>query len=298
MERGLAARWYLFVAFMALWTLPSLAWGQIRPSRTQSLLPILRPDSVGALAGEWMQVEMQRGWGSTMDEQAWQLRLHAGVALWRIDTATTLAFTAHHELTASPFSSIGFNPRTARWEEQLMIQRQLENLVLTAGAFHRCKHDVDNNEPPDDDTSRRDYIPTRRAIVLSGLAVRADWLPNANTIMGAGIEWNALRGDYRTPGGTDPGSWNAMAGVITLRATHALPLSAHASIVGRAWAGIPLFTDGRPLAADARAEVVLRLRRVTTLEICASVDHQFDDVVFLNQGSTTVWQIGLRIGGG
>ena len=241
------------------------------------------------------------GWGSLGGEQAWQIRLHGLVELWRIDTNNTIAFTAHHELIANPEGSINFNPRAARWEERLFWQGRLDgDLLLSAGGFHRCKHDIDNNEPPDDDTSNTEYVPTRRAIILSGIQGSIAYpLYNKRIWLQVGADWNIVAQDYRTPGGFDDGRWSNMKGAIHARVDADYPIGEHTSIGGSGWFMIPLMNDEYEgdFRYDARAELRFTLQYKVRLDLVASVDRQFDEVVFLTPQSTTAFQFGLRLGG-
>ena len=261
----------------------------------------------GPLAQAAFTFEMARGWRSLEDEQAWQLRLHGLVELWRFNEDLTVAFTAHHELTASPYSSIGFNPRTARWEEQILVQGQVENILWTAGVLHRCKHDIDNNEPPNDDTSNVQYIPTRRAVILSGIKANVQHsLPFAtagaftlSTSLGA--DYYPISEDYRTPGGNDEGSWKDMEGAVNARLDLSVALSDLWSVTMATWASVPWFTarnmDDNGIPFDGRAELRLTARRNVSIDAFIAVDHQFDEVVYLSPQPTTVVQVGLRLGG-
>ena len=75
--------------------------------------------------------EAQRGFGSTADELAWDIRYIGLLELWRWRNRSatpgapyrTLIAVVGHQLSANPYNSIGFNPRGAIWEENLHYVR-------------------------------------------------------------------------------------------------------------------------------------------------------------------------------
>jgi hypothetical protein len=250
-------------------------------------------------------IEFYRGWGSLDEVQAWQLRSHEVFDLWRFSSTLRLLFSAHQELAASPYAAAGFNPRAARWEEQLLVQGAEDAVGWTAGFFHRCKHDIDNSEPPDDDTSNNDYEPIKRAIVLTGVTGR---LATANLFSGStqirtevGAEYYVNSGDYRAPGHRDTGSWSGMRGSVFAMVTGCFALDSTLQLRTLEYINVPWFSNryNAPLdlVFDARAEVSLAFAFAFRLELVAAVDHQFDELVYLLPAPSTVWQLGVRLSG-
>lgn len=290
---------------------PHGAPSQIRPSRSVFVEPLQRPAEAGPAASSWFIGEGYRGWGSVGDEQAWQYRLHGGVEAYRWENVTT-TLQLHHELTANPFSSIGFNPRGARWEEELLVHVQpptLPDLYLQTGWFHRCKHDIDNNEPAREGDPAP-FVPTTRVIILSGpkLSVAQQ---NIATFLGtlgvqAGGEWYVVAEDYRTPYNAI-GSWEHLQAMLWLRLHLRYDLGERWRLGATYYVAAPFWSSrtGAPQGAvettlpphDARAEITLSaVSKTAAWSIVAAAETQFDEVVFLGAQPTTVWQVGLRIG--
>lgn len=287
------------------------ALAQIRPSRTVAIEPLDYSAEAGPAASAWWMGEGFRGWGSLGDEQAWQYRLHGGVEPYRWEsddsvTQVTTSLQLHHELTANPFSSIGFNPRTARWEEELLVHVRLAVGTLQGGWLHRCKHEIDNTEPANE-SDPMPFIPTTRVIILSGPKA-AYFSPTITTPIGnlrlhAGGEWYLVAADYRTPSLQNRGSWSELQSAAWLRCQLEYPVSQRWLLGGSWYASVPFWRSrmGAPPSTlpphDGRIELYLSATSSSAFwSIVAAVETQFDDVVFLTAQPTTVWQVGLRIG--
>lgn len=255
-------------------------------------------------------VEMHRGWKSFEHEQAWQSRLHVVVEPYRfsfeadtgISWTTSLEF--HQELTANPLNNIGFNPRTARWEEQLLVHASGSWWSARGGWFHRCKHDIDNAQAPNED-STFNYTPIQRTLILSGPTVAFLSAPitsgNSSIRFAGGVEWYIVNEDYRTPPSSIVGSWKGLQGALWLsgNATHALSTSA---LIGASYyVSLPWFSDrysarsNNATPIEARAEMFATLfSAAAAMDMVVSAEHTFDEVVFLSARPTTVIQVGLR----
>ena len=284
---------------------------QIKPSRSVFNEPLDKTIETGAAADAWFAAEAYRGWGSLQGEQDWQFRLHGYIEPYRFgsdstsNVTTTLQF--HHELTANPFNDLGFNPRTARWEEQLLVHVRIAPLTLQGGWFHRCKHEIDNTEPPDD-IKDPTYQPTRRVLILSGptvIAVSPILATPIGTIrLQAGGEWYMVNEDYRDPDSLQTGSWNGLQGALWGRGQIDWTLSSSLQAGASYYLSVPFFTDrfGAERANlpphEARAEVFLNVfSKRAMISVVASADHTWDEVVFLTPQPTTVVQVGLRVSG-
>lgn len=310
MRTGAPAGGFLcFVQCLTLLTVSTQtdATAQIRPSRSIFVEPLLREAEEGPAASMWFIGEGYRGWGSQADEQAWQYRLHGGVELYRWANVTT-SLQLHHELTANPFSSIGFNPRSGRWEEELLVHihpSHVPDAYLQAGWFHRCKHDIDNTEPAREGDPAP-FVPTTRVIILSGpkLSVAQQNLPalGGQLSVQAGGEWYVVAEDYRTPYNT-LGSWANLHGMLWARARLDYPLTERWHLGASYYLAAPFWARRSGASQlpvpphDARAEIILSASsRAARWSIVAAAETQFDEVVFLGSQPTTVWQIGLRLG--
>lgn len=296
-----------------LLTLSVSASGQIKPSRTWLVDMARRPSSIGAVPSMMGGAEMYRSWGSYEHEQAWQLRVHAVVEPYRFsaDADSSIAWTTslefHQELTANPMNDIGFNPRTARWEEQLLVHAAGSWWSARAGWFHRCKHDIDNTQAPNDDTSTF-YSPIQRTLILSGPTIGAMTAPIVSRDwsfrLAGGAEWYVVNEDYRVPVSSLTGSWNGMQGALWFRGDATVNLAESFLIGARYYISIPWFTNryGAPddivIPHDARAELFATLfSHAAVMDVVISAEHTFDEVAYLNAMPSTYLQFGLRFRG-
>lgn len=295
---------------------------QIKPSRTWLVDMARRPSAVGTIPSMMGGAEIYRGWGSFEHEQAWQLRLHAVAEPYRfsvyknsepsdtdtVSRATSIAWTTslefHHELTSNPMSDIGFNPRTARWEEQLLVHAAGSWWSARAGWLHRCKHDIDNTDPPNDQTSAS-YSPIRRTLILSGPTIAALTAPidtrNWSFRFASGAEWYIVHEDYRTPPSSVPGSWKGLRGVIWVHGAASLAVSEFFSLSTQYYLSLPWFasrygaTGNTSIPFEARAELSATISSFTAaMDAVLSVEHTFDEVAFLSSMPSTHVQLGLR----
>ncbi len=269
---------------------------QIAPSRTWLVDQARRAAPSGPLASLMGGVEMYRGWFSHEEEQAWQLRTHFVVEPYRWEGADsglvwTTSLEFHQELTANPRSDIGFSPRTARWEEQLLVHVAGADWSARAGWFHRCKHDID--------------VGKIRTLILSGPTVAAMTAPIVSggwTFRGAaGVEWFVVNDDYRLPGSPTTGLWSGMSGAAWVQANASLTLSQHLALGGSYHLRLPWFTDryGAPddivVPHDARAELMLSIMStVAVADVVISAEHIFDEVALVTATPSTYLQVGLR----
>lgn len=298
-----------FLCFIAV--APIAMDAQIKPSRTWLVDMARRPALQGVLPSMMGGAEMYRSWGSYQHEQAWQLRVHAVVEPYRfidVEDSNAIQWTSslefHQELTANPMNDIGFNPRTARWEEQLLIHASGSWWSARAGWFHRCKHDIDNTESPND-AEQPDYSPVRRTLILSGPSLGAltqpitsgDW----SFRLAGGAEWYVVNDDYRSPSTSLTGSWTGMQGALWFRGDATVTVATHFLVGARYYISLPWFSNryGAPndivVPHDARAELFGTLfSHVAAMDIVVSAEHTFDEVAYLNAMPSTYLQIGLR----
>ncbi len=294
----------LFASFQCL-------QAQIKPSRSVFNEPLDKLLPPGAVADAWFAAEAFRGGGSYEGDQDWQFRLHGYIEPYRFGddslATVTTSLQFHHELTANPYNDLGFNPRTARWEEQLLVHVRLAPFTIQAGWFHRCKHEIDNSERPDD-VADPTYEPTRRALIVSGPMVTGV-SPSITTPIGTiraqlGGEWYVVNEDYRTPDSVTTGSWNGLQASVWARGQIGWTLSSSIEAGGSYYISFPFFTNryGAPddiiVPHEARAELFLSLVSSRAFfSIIAAADHTWDEVASLAAQPTTVLQLGLRVGG-
>ena len=284
---------------------------QIKPSRSVFNEPLDNQLPAGAAADAWFAAEAFRGGGSYEGEQDWQFRLHGYIEPYRFgsdsSSIVTTSLQFHHELTANPYNDLGFNPRTARWEEQLLVHVRLAPFTLQGGWFHRCKHEIDNSERPDDIKDPA-YEPTRRVLIISGPTITGV-SPEVHTPVGTiraqlGGEWYVVNEDYRTPDSVTTGLWNGLQASVWARGQIRWALSSTVRAGGSYYISFPFFTNryGAPddivVPHEARAELYLSLvSERAFVSVVAAADHTWDEVAFLSAQPTTVLQLGLRVGG-
>lgn len=111
---------------------------------------------------------LHRGFESADDERAWTIVLGVSLPLGQLQDSLWLLGVASHLLQANSLNDIGFNPRGARWEEQLVVLWKRSPWTIYGGLLHFCKHEIDNADPPDTDDPVVGYQPTKRVIILHG----------------------------------------------------------------------------------------------------------------------------------
>ncbi len=297
---------------------PSIC-AQIKPSRSWLVDMARRPTAIGAIPSMMGGAEVYRGWGSFGHEQAWQLRLHAVAEPYRISAyrsvdssadsanssiAWTTSIEFHHELTSNPMNNISFNPRTARWEEQLLVHASGSWWSARAGWFHRCKHDIDNTDPPNDDTSSA-YSPIRRTLILSGPTIAALTAPIVSRDwsfrFGGGAEWYIVHEDYRIPVSSVTGSWKGLRGALWVQGEASWLLSSSFSLNTQYYLSLPWFASrygaigNTSVPLEARAELSATITSLSAaMDAVFSVEHTFDEVAFHSAMPSTHVQLGLR----
>ncbi len=286
----------------------SVATSQVRVSRSWYHDIIRQPAPSGPIPALAGGIEMFRSFGSLGNEQAWQFRLHAVAELYRFTDSTdpvqwSTSAEFHHELTANPYSQISFNPRTARWEEQVLVHMATTAATFRAGWIHRCKHEIDNLEGSSElapDLSNR----TQRTLIFTGPTIGAATAP-FNMLGGSGVlaattEWYAVAEDYRLPRTAQTALLDDQVGAVTLRGEWTLPLGKAAALRTSLWASVPWFrarhnAPSQGLPYDGRAEVALCvLGPSARIDFVLATERQFDEVVFLTGQPTSLVQFGLR----
>lgn len=167
---------------------------------------------------------LHRGFGSAGDERAWTIALALSLPLAHLRDSLWLLGVASHLLQANALNDIGFNPRGARWEEQLLLLWHHAPWVLYGGLLHFCKHEIDNADPPDTDEPVVGYQPTKRVIILhgpfAGIRYRYRWTPWWESTLEGRAHFFVIAQDYRIRG-TDELRWSSLRASCALRASSA-----------------------------------------------------------------------------
>lgn len=281
--------------------------GQIRPSRTLNLVALddtsARP---GWLAGGRMAGTLGRGSGSLGEDRAWMLQLHEMFDIARFDDDAAITLSLHQEMDANDLNNIGFNPRMAIWEENLAWQwgRPFRSQGRV-GVFHRCKHDIDNTDTPDERDDSL-YVPTRRVIILSG--VNGAWtlprvrLPSGHARVMLTGEGYLISEEYRDPSGIDSGSWSPALASVGLYAYSDLALSSWLTFIVRTSVTATFFgandATGDPgrTGWDGRVEGAFAMRGTAGwFEAFVAGERFFDEVATLPSQTTAYVQFGVRL---
>jgi hypothetical protein len=284
-----------------------VATGQIRPSRTLNLVALddtsARP---GWLAGGRMAGTLGRGSGSLGEDRAWMLQLHEMFDIARFDDDAAITLSLHQEMDANDLNNIGFNPRMAIWEENLAWQwgRPFRSQGRV-GVFHRCKHDIDNTDTPDERDDSL-YVPTRRVIILSG--VNGAWtlprvrLPSGHARVMLTGEGYLISEEYRDPSGIDSGSWSPALASVGLYAYSDLALSSWLTFIVRTSVTATFFgandATGDPgrTGWDGRVEGAFAMRGTAGwFEAFVAGERFFDEVATLPSQTTAYVQFGVRL---
>lgn len=277
---------------------------------SRNLHPVTRDDSAqatGFLPRIDFYGEAQRGFGSEDDEWAWDVKIGGRLELYRWNRRTAFVALVGHELTANPFNSIGFNPRGAVWEESVFLLRRASALDWYVGAFHRCRHEIDNSHPHDESVPTPGYIPTARLLSLTGvqlgLAFSELSLGTATTVrILLRLERYATTTDNRTPQNTSAPFWKRALGATgyATRISRTLGTSRH--LYAQAWTSLMYFSRG-PGRRGINGEVSWRTELGTrvegaggALDLFAAYEHAFDDVTRSTPQSSGVLGVGIRFG--
>lgn len=113
--------------------------------------------------------EVGHGFFSAEEEQTWNIKYQGFIEFYRWNNKAVVGLHLAHELNSNPYNEIYFNPRGAIWNESLVYHHKLNNATLQLGANHRCRHNIDNADPPRQDISRYEYEPQSRVLVLTSL---------------------------------------------------------------------------------------------------------------------------------
>ncbi len=275
---------------------------------SRNVVPVMddTATAVGFLPRIQFYGEAQRGFGSNEDEWAWDVKIGGLLELYRWSGRSSLVALVGHELTANPFNSIGFNPRGAVWEESLFLLRRASALDWYVGAFHRCRHEIDNSHPPDESVPSPGYLPTARLLSLTGvqlgLALREMSLGNATTArMLIRLERYATTTDNRTPRNTTAPFWKRALGATGFATRVARTLGPSQQVYAQAWTSVMYFSpgpgrggiDGR---VHWRTEVGTRVQGAGGgLDLFTAYEHAFDDITRPTPQPSGVLGVGIRL---
>ncbi len=236
-----------------------------------------------------------RGFRSAGDERAWTLVLALSLPLSQLRDNLWLLGVASHLLQANALNDIGFNPRAARWEEQLLLLWHHAPWKLYGGLLHFCKHEIDNADPPDTDEPTVGYQPTKRVIILhgpfAGAQYRYRWTPWWESAVEARVHFFVIAQDYRIRG-TDELRWRSLRGSLMVRARASWQVE---KLHKFSSLGYRLALFGAPVRArhEYRAEFGLAMGRVP-IGVFVYGEQLFDDLSRPFPHPSRSFGIGLR----
>lgn len=275
--------------------------GQIMIARSADLNPFLEQieKERRILGTTYFSAEAGSGFFSREGEQAWNIKFQAHIEIYRWGNRASVGLNLSHELHANPYNTIRFNPRGALWNESLTYYRQLDNLSLQFGLNHRCRHDIDNIDPPRSGIPRADYVPMGRVLVMTSLNMSA--ISEAQRLVeDISLRWFArtdvyfYQEDSRRPARDQALSWtnipaNAIAGLL-LEFRHAQQWKSYS----RNYLNYILF-NGEPNQFNYRIEAGLSFLGDEALgSFFMAYERYFDDASRPYPQPSTVLYLGLR----
>ena len=242
--------------------------------------------------------EMGHGWFSAEQEQTWNVKYMGFIEFYRWGNRSSLGLTLAHELHANPYNEIYFNPRGGIWNESLVYHRKLENSVLQLGINHRCRHNIDNADPPNPDLAPN-YTPISRVLVLTSLF--GGFLSDPIEIHPA---WNfrffgrgdvyLYREDARRPRINQEGSWEGIwsSTLVGFALDHALTDQWH--LYSRSHLSYILFNNqANQINYRAEAGISLHGEKARPM-LFVSYERFFDDASRPFPQPSTVLSLGIR----
>jgi hypothetical protein len=249
--------------------------------------------------------EWQRGYGSPGEEQAWDVKagLRVDVVRWRPRSGLVLALGG--ELLANTYNANRFNPRGVFLEPAVAVVHHAAGLDWQLAAFHRCRHDVDNIDPPNPADAEFDATRYKRVVILSGIQLGATTPDVALGARGtarlsARVEAYPVRFEDRRPADPRGPNWSHAAGSATLAARTGLRVVRGTEAYARGWSTLVLFGEGagaRRAQVAGRAELGARVGGTAgNADVFAAVERTFDDLSPPAPRAGSVVFVGVRLG--
>jgi len=244
--------------------------------------------------------ELNRGFGSTGGELAWNTKIGGFFEIYRWDRAA-LTVLLGNEMIANDRNDISFNPRSVRWEEAVAFSYAADGAVLQAGVIQQCKHDVDNSDPVDSDEPEVSAI-SKRVAILTGpyasvIVPRVELGGRLTLAAYARTDYYPSSSEYRFPGNTIGKRWDEIVGNVTAGVRLGYPFGSSARAYLLSWGTYSL--PGESLTSDLnyRLEVGLRLDGNSgSFHFFGALEHYFDDLSGPIPQPSTVYYVGLRAG--
>ena len=251
-------------------------------------------------------IEASRGYGSSEDNQAWNIKMGGMFQISPWGGRSVLVGLFGHELTSNPYNSIGYNPRGALWDENAFFMQRREWFDWHTGVFFRCRHEIDSSLPTDERLPDSLHVPTSRLLGLAGVQAGVSThevrlsprLRGRAFIRAEGYFHNK---DSRSPaliGGPD---WRDAMGAVSFGGRVAFSAHKAAQLYGRVWASTMLFEGahtpgGIRAASNGRVEAGIRGWAMPGgADLFAAYEHFFDDLSRPTPQTSNVISVGIRV---
>lgn len=239
--------------------------------------------------------EMQKGFASEGESMNSNIRFGGLLSFHRWKTSS-LDFNLSFELTADPYNDIAFNPRSARWQEELFLTDENSWGNFQYGLMHRCKHEIDNFDPEDTLAGNFNNQSTYRVTLSSGPFV--SWMTQKST-----KKWNSqtqfrsdfiiMKGDYRFPENEIGPSWEDLLAELSVTTLNEYQLFRYARIYNRNWINIMQFANSTEF--NFRLEIGLDfMQKANSMQVYFAAERLYDDLMLNIPRETSVFYIGFR----
>mgnify|MGYP006902058000 CR=1 FL=1 len=245
----------------------------------------------------YFMAEMGRGFGSEEEVLAWNIKFGGGVEFYKWPKAS-LGFTVLNELIANPHNELGFNPRSVFWNETLYFQRSLRNLTFEIGVTHRCRHNVDNNEPANRKIERtQPYIPESRIMVFNSFHGSVYSHEIGETIrhrFWSRLDYYIYTEDFRKPNNELSPDFETMGASLFLGHRFQFETK-NILFFGRNWINPVLFRESEMLRSNFRFELGAQLKGVKAhAGIFIAYEKYFDTLTGVEPLRSGVIFVGIR----
>lgn len=242
--------------------------------------------------------EMGHGWFSAEEEQTWNIKYMGYIEFYRWGNRSSIGLTLAHELHANPYNSIYFNPRGGIWNESLVYHRRLEKSIIQIGLNHRCRHNIDNADPPRPGLGP-DYTPMSRVLVLTSifggfLTDPIEIYPTGKLRFFGRADAYLYREDARRPRDNQDGSWEGIWSSTLLGLSLEQHISNHWLLYSRSHLNYILFNDHQN-QLNYRAELGISLKgEKARPSLFVAYERFFDDASRPYPLTSNVLFVGIR----
>lgn len=288
----------LISIYMLGFQLPSSA--QVYVMRNYFPMPLEDTTYTQSFFGKMaFSAEGSRGFGSALDEQAWNIKYIGFVELYRFNARSAIGVSLAHEFTANPHNEINFHMRGAIWNETLGWFYKLPAATMEIGVTHHCRHEIDNTVPADELADNKGFVPTRRLIVLTApyLSLQSNWWKH-NRWSGrlySRFNYYTYRVDGRRPRSNTEQSLDFIRASAIVGGRLNYNFNEQVIMYGRSWYNPVSFTEGDPLKHNFRFETGVSIGgKAGNFELFGGYEYFFDDMSRPYPLPSQVLSVGIR----